>query len=242
MARRLLSGGPWPSGAPASSRARWSSAAPPVRMFAIVLALGLGAATAATAVSYRRGETIEITGTVADASGAPVEGLTVVLLAAHDGFELRSFRRVEKGHVRVTTSTDAQGAFRLEWRWNPYYDSFRLRAEGITPADATAGSRNRSVLTEIDLTRRVLAGSPVVAALEVAGALSPRQERSVLASSQSADQKRIYGEMGKPDRVDRLELDGGEEVAWWYFERGRSFHFRGGRLEQVVEFDPVARP
>jgi hypothetical protein len=45
--------------------------------------------------------------------------------------------------------------------------------------------------------------------------------------------------MGKPDRVDRLEMSGGDEVAWWYFERGKSFHFRDGRLDQVMEFEPV---
>jgi hypothetical protein len=34
-------------------------------------------------------------------------------------------------------------------------------------------------------------------------------------------------------------MPGGDETAWWYFERGKSFHFRGGRLDQVMEFDPV---
>lgn len=223
---------------------------------------------------YRRGHLIEISGTVVDAAGAPVEGMTVVLLATNLKRELRTFRRVEEGLVRVPTTTGARGAFLLDWRWDPYYDVFRIRAEGVAPADAAAGVRQRSVLAEIDLTRRIREGSPVVVALTIGGAGSAARgaersaEPSTVASAapssapsvipgvvpgavpgedpgaaQSADEKRIYEEMGKPDRVDRLELSGGEEeVAWWYFERGRSYHFRAGRLEQVVEFDPVGSP
>ncbi|HVR28057.1 MAG TPA: carboxypeptidase-like regulatory domain-containing protein [Thermoanaerobaculia bacterium] len=259
---------------------------PLVALFAV--ALGLAPAASWGAAPYRRGQIIEITGTVVDAAGRPVEGVTVVLLAAHEGFELRRLRRVEKGFVRVPTTTDARGAFRLEWRWSSYYDAFRIRVEGVSAADAASGSRKRSVLTEIDLSRRMLAGSPVVVALEIGGASPPRRDGSLedarpgagdnragrqnagsvprgvdvqgarstaepvadatsadthTDDSHSADQRRIYEEMGKPDRVDRLELSkDAEEVAWWYFERGRSYHFRDGRLEQVVEFDPVKTP
>jgi hypothetical protein len=182
-----------------------------------------------------------VSGTVVDAAGAPVEGLRVVLLASH--LATRGLRRVEEGFVRVPTTTDDDGAFRLEWRWDPYYDSFRIRAEGITAADAAAGSQRRSVLTEIDLSSRVRAGSPVVVAMEIDDALPPSEEDDLLAAGQSADQQRVFEEMGKPDRVDRLELARGEqEVAWWYFERGRSYHFRDGRLEQVMEFELVGSP
>ena len=118
---------------------------------------------------YRRGETIEINGTVADTAGAPVEGMTVVLLASHRSYELRSLRRVEKGLVRVAVTTDAQGRFAIEWTWNPYYDTFRIRAEGTSAAPPDAGGGPHGVvLTEVDLTPRIGEGSPVVVALEVA--------------------------------------------------------------------------
>jgi len=191
---------------------------------------------------YRRGETVEINGTVADAGGAPVEGMTVVLVAAHRGFTFRGMRRVEEGHVRVAATTDAQGRFTLEWVWNPYYDAFRIRAEGIGTAEARpagAGGPGSAVLTEVDLTRRITEGSPVVVALEVADAGPHREGRAFAAAPRSDDQSRVFREMGKPDRVDRLEMSGGQEEAWWYFERGKSFHFRDGRLDQVIDFEPV---
>ena len=209
----------------------------PLWLLAPLFVLLAAAATVQSQSPYRRGEPIEISGSVADAAGAPVENVRVVLLAAHRGFALRGLRRVEEGLVRVPTRTDANGQFRLEWRWDPYYDTFRVRAEGM--AAAADGSSRASVLAETDLTRRILEGSPVVVALEVADAGPHRDRRSFAAETQSDDQRRVFEELGKPDRVDRLEMPGGDEVAWWYFARGKSYHFRGGRLDQVMEFDPV---
>jgi hypothetical protein len=173
--------------------------------------------------------------------------MTVVLLASHRGFELKSMKRDEEGLVRVAAATDEQGRFTIPWRWNPYYDTFRVRAEGAGRASARSGAgaadaERTVILAELDLTRRVDEGSPVVAMLEVADAEPHRRDRALATTSQSDDQRRIYEQMGKPDRVDRLELQGGDEIAWWYFERGRSYHFRGGRLEQVIEFEPVTGP
>jgi hypothetical protein len=188
---------------------------------------------------YRRGETIEIGGSVTDPTGAPVEGITVVLLASHRSFELRNLRRVEEGLVRLAATTDAQGRFAIQWTWNPYYDTFRIRAEGAPGAPAVAGGQNAVVLSEVDLTRRIGEGSPVVVALEVADAGPHRAREAITSAPHSDDQKRVFEQMGKPDRVDRLEMSGGDEVAWWYFERGKSFHFRDGRLDQVSEFEPL---
>ena len=189
---------------------------------------------AAARSDYRdRGETVAIEGTVTDRSGAPVPGMQVVLLSTHTGFDLRSLRRAEEGLVRLKTKTDAQGRFAFDWSWHPYYDTFRVRAE---VAGTAAGSGlPPGVLTEVDISRRMLDATPVVVALEVDWAGAPGSATA----AQSDDQRRIYGEMGNPDRVDRLEMPGGDEVAWWYFEHGRSYHFRDGRLDQVMEFEPV---
>jgi hypothetical protein len=190
---------------------------------------------------YKKGETITIEGSVTDASGAAVEGMTVVLLASHRGFELPSFRRVEEGLLRVPTTTDARGVFAIEWTWNPYYDIFRVRAEGETAAEPGAGAAP-AVLAEVDLTRRIEDGSPVVVMLEVADAGPHRAALAFDAAPLSDDQKRVFEEVGKPDRVDRLDMTGGDEVAWWYFGLGKSYHFRAGRLHQVSEFEPVKGP
>jgi hypothetical protein len=211
-------------------------------------AIGAGPAAASRDQPYTQGEAVEFSGTVTDAGGDPVEGVTVVVLASRRGFELKSMRHEEKGLVRMTAMTDAQGRFAIAWRWNPYYDTFRVRAEGVqrpTGADEGGPAAQPAVLAEIDITRRVAEGSPVVVALEVTDAQPHREDLALEVAPhsdeapQSDDQRRVFEQMGKPDRVDRLEMSGGDEVAWWYFERGRSYHFRGGRLDQVIEFVPV---
>jgi hypothetical protein len=192
-------------------------------------------------VPYRRGDSVTIEGSVTDAAGVALEGMTVALLASNRGFELRSFRMVEEGLVRVPTTTDARGRFAIQWTWNPYYDTFWIRAEGLG-RPAGGGTPAPAVLSEIDLTRRIREGSPVVVALEVADAGPHRLASTFDQAARSDDQSRVFEEMGKPDRVDRLDMTGGDEVAWWYFGRGKSYHFRAGRLDQVTEFEPLTGP
>jgi hypothetical protein len=147
-------------------------------------------------------------------------------------------RKVEEGLVRVPATTDDHGRFAIEWTWNPYYDTFRVRVEG-TAAQSGGSAPVRAVLTEVDLTRRIVEGSPVVVSLEVPHAGPHRTAKTFDETAHSDDQRRVFEEMGKPDRVDGLDLAGGDEEAWWYFERGKSYHFRAGRLDQVSEFEPL---
>ena len=46
--------------------------------------------------------------------------------------------------------------------------------------------------------------------------------------------------MGIPAKVDRMKLTTHEEVTWWYFEAGKAYRFRSGRLIETSEFEPVA--
>jgi hypothetical protein len=50
--------------------------------------------------------------------------------------------------------------------------------------------------------------------------------------------------MGVPEDVKRVSYAGRQqetEVSWWYFEAGKVYRFRDGRLDQVERFDPVQR-
>ena len=63
--------------------------------------------------------------------------------------------------------------------------------------------------------------------------------RDFSASIDSDDERRIYAEMGNPDRVQRTIAADHEEVSWWYFQSGKAYRFKDGVLEQVVHFEPI---
>lgn len=206
-------------------------------LLALCLLLIAVASPASAAKPYRRGETVRIQGSVVDAAGQPLADLTVVLVAAKKKLALGSLERREEGVARVVTKTDSRGRFDFDWEWNPYYNAFRLQAEMKARTDE--GRVERQVLERVDLTRRIRQGDPVVVSLEIDDASGFRDREAFLAGLRSDDQREVYEQMGKPDRVERLELARGEEVAWWYFAIGKSYHFLDGRLQDVMDFDPV---
>jgi hypothetical protein len=63
--------------------------------------------------------------------------------------------------------------------------------------------------------------------------------RDFAASIDTEDERRIFDEMGNPDRVQRILSGDHEEVSWWYFESGKTYRFKDGILEQVVHFEPI---
>jgi hypothetical protein len=201
------------------------------------LALLLAALAPLAAARYAQGERVEITGIVSDPQGQPIEGVRVVLAASRNVFSLRELRRVDQDVRRVAATTDAAGSFTIEWPWDSYFNKFELLA-GV-PVRRTGGREDLQELARMDLTAKVLAGSPVVTALVIENRKFIDQLRAFLATVRSDDERRIYQEMGKPDRVRSVRYPDREESSWWYFESGRMYRFRDGKLEQVVPFEPV---
>jgi len=66
-----------------------------------------------------------------------------------------------------------------------------------------------------------------------------RNLREFLATISSEDERRVHRQMGEPDKVERIDYPDHREVSWWYFESGKVYRFRDGRLEQIEPFDPV---
>ena len=204
---------------------------------AFALTLLFSSPSPAEAARYAQGERVQVTGIVSDAQGKPLEGIRVVFEATRNTFDVRVLRRTSKELRRVAATTDASGTYTIDWIWDNYFNHFELAA-GMMVRRAKVGE----TLEELDrtnITRQVEAGSPVVAAVVIHNRRAIDRFREFLASIQSADEQRIYQEMGKPDRVERVQYPGSVEASWWYFEAGRAYRFRDGRLEQVVPFDPV---
>jgi hypothetical protein len=202
-----------------------------------LLAAGPLAAPAAAAVHYDQGQRIQVTGVVADSQGQPLKDLRVVLEVSRTYFSMRNLRRTADPDVRkVSATTDARGNYTIEWPWDSYFNHFEV-AVGV-PVHTKAGETLQELARQ-EITRRVEAGSPAVVAVTVESRVFLDNLRQFLASIRTDDQRKVYQEMGKPDRVRNVQYPNYLESSWWYFESGRVYRFRDGHLEQVTPFDPV---
>jgi len=185
---------------------------------------------------YVEGDYIEIAGTVADASGVPIPDVHVIFRAAKKAFSISQFGNATRDEVRQTTETDPHGQFNFRWRWVDYYNRYEILV--VIPRRSAAGE-SFDVLSQLDISKRIRKGSPVVVALTVEEGEFLTNLRDFLATVDTEDEKRIYDEMGNPDRVQTIEHPTHDEISWWYFRAGKAYRFRDGELQQVVHFDPV---
>jgi len=189
------------------------------------------------AARYDQGERVQVTGIVTGRDGRPLQGIRVSLEATRSYFSLRQLRKTAADEVRrVSAITNATGEYTLEWPWDSYFNHFEL----VSGVPVRKGKQDRTEeLAREDVTKKLLAGSPVVVSPVIENTKFLDSLNQFLAMVRSADEQRTYEEMGKPDRVKRLQYPDHVEDSWWYFESGRVYRFRDGRLEQVVPFTPV---
>lgn len=222
-------------------RQRPSTAALVTACTALVLALLLAALPASALPrlgrgGYEQGQRVEVTGLVTDPEGRPLQDVRVVLELAREVFSFRQFQRVEKRVTPVTATTNARGEYTIVFPWDDFYNSFEV-AVGV-PVRGRRGEKFIA-LERVDLTRRIEKGSPVVATVVVQNASFIRNLREFVASVDSADERRVYEQLGRPDRVKVTKYPNQTETAWWYFESGRVYRFVDGRLQGSETFDPV---
>lgn len=206
-----------------------------------VAALLLGPGTAAARTPYAEGERIQVTGTVTDPSGRPVPGATVVLEVSRVEWSLSALNRQERGRAivdgtSVRGESDTAGRFVLDWTWHDYYNRFELAA-GVT-LQGPDGSRFRE-LARVDLDRRIREGSPVVTSLTIDEPTRVTAVDRFAVALRTEDERRVYEQIGTPERVATFDRPDVQEVTWWYFGLGKAYRFEDGRLVQVVPFDPV---
>jgi hypothetical protein len=210
----------------------------PVLQMAVLLAVSISLLIPAgiAAGPYVEGDYIEITGTVADASGVPIPDVHVLFRAAKKSFSVSNFGKATRDQVQQTTETDPHGQFSFRWRWVNYYNRYDILV--VIPRRSAAGD-SFDILSQLDISKRIRKGSPVVVALTVEEGEFLDNLRDFLANIDSEDEKRTYDEKGNPDRVQRIEHPTHDEITWWYFQTGEAYRFRDGELQQVVHFDPV---
>ncbi len=215
---------------PRSERARrW------LRFLALVVTVCLSAPV--TAGPYAEGEYIEIAGTVADSSGMPVPDVHVFFQASKKAFSVTRFGNTVRDQVELETRTDPHGQFTFSWRWVDYYNHYQILV--VVPRRAASGD-SFEILAQLEISKRIRKGSPVVVALTVPEGEFLDSLRDFLASVDTEDERNVYDEMGNPDRIQTIEYPDYDEISWWYFRAGRAYRFREGNLEQVVHFEPIA--
>ena len=198
--------------------------------------VSLAAGSVGSAGPYPEGEFIEIAGAVTDAEGLPIPDLTVVLEASRKAFSVTRMKSTERDSTRVSTETDSTGQFNLQWRWVDYYNHFELQ---VGVAEGIGDDAELQVFERVDLSKRIRGGSPVVTNVTVTERRYLDTMRDFSDSIDTEDERRIFEEMGNPDRVQKILSGNHEEVSWWYFQSGKAYRFRDGVLEQVVHFEPI---
>ena len=209
----------------------------PLRWLFAAAVLAFFIAGPASAARYDQGQRVQLTGLVSDRQGKPLEGIRVTLEVSRTYFSVRYLRKEQVDDVRrVSAVTNANGEYTVEWPWASYFNHFELTAGVVVRKGRTD---HLEELAREDVTKRLTGGSPVVVSLVVENVKFVESLRQFLAMVKSEDERRTYDEMGKPDKVQRFEYPDHVEASWWYFESGRVYRFRSGRLEQVVPFTPV---
>ena len=156
---------------------------------------------AAARFPYDTGDEVTVSGVVTDATGKPLEGVDVVLEASRLGVQLNPPGRVKRDVVTGSTRTGKGGDFALRFDWDWRYNHFELIGGVSVP---TPGGKRLQELARLDISRRVEQGSPVVVPLTISETDFLDKLHAFESSLSSADEKHVYAEQGKPDRVDQL--------------------------------------
>ena len=222
------------------------SSGPRRRAALATLALGasLAVAQAASAQTpwaknkaYPDGQIVVITGTVVDEADQPIPQVDVLFEASREAFSVRKMREVTEPPRAVYTLTDDAGRYTIEWPWHHYFNDFRLRV--VVPIGERGGQARDETIAEVDLSVAIRRGTPVEIPVKVEDTSLLREMRAFLGDLDSDDERRIYVEEGKPDRIDQVSRPDHDEETWWYFSLGTLYRFRDGALGEVENFEPV---
>jgi len=143
---------------------------------------------------------------------------------------------LERGRRELSTLTDREGRYRLEFVPQEYGNNFFLFFDGASGFDRVRYAPPESV----ELTERLKG----VREIEVSRALSahpawPEVERQIAYYGRASDRGTILLRHGLPEK--REPSRSGDESAevWWYYADGVSYWFRGEKLERTHPFPPI---
>ncbi len=181
-------------------------------------------------------ETRVVTGRVTDASGQPVAGSPVVVVAR--SLELVTIRMEyqERGRKEAGGVTDAQGRYRIEFVPASLGNDFslffydkrtfdRVKYRQPEPLDITSMLDRRRTVT-VNQVLQFQQGWPEV-------------QRQIDYYGPDSDRGKILRQHGLPEKRERSGPGAEDSDVWWYYADGVSYWFTGDKLVRTQEFTPI---
>ncbi|MEM7587275.1 MAG: hypothetical protein AAF560_28065 [Acidobacteriota bacterium] len=206
------------------------------RWLVAVLTAALVCPISAADYRYSKGDDVTIQGRVVDSNGVGVASATVLLELSRTKFQILQFKKVKSSTLRIPVTSGDQGQYLHKWRWDGFYNTFELAVAMPVTID---GREDYEVVHRVEITPQVRQGSPVEASLVLQDTDYLEWLRRFSNGLASSEEKRIFQELGRPDRIDAYDEGA---FAWWYFQIGKVYRFRKGEIEQIEPFDPIQPP
>lgn len=193
-----------------------------------------------TAHAFRKGERIKISGRLTTPDERPLVGVAVLLELRRTKTGVFGRKPASEEPVQIPATTGPGGEFSIDWSFDPYYDKVEL---AVALPVQKEGREDFEIFDRRDLGLALAHGrSPIAVDLVLERPGYLEWLRLFLDGEASAEETKVFREHGRPDRVDREQRRGALETAWWYFEQGKCYRFKEGRLDQIIPFEPVLPP
>jgi hypothetical protein len=203
------------------------------RMLIVAVLAGLLVAGCAT-VDIR--ETRVVTGRVTDASGQPVAGTPVVVVAR--SLELVTIRMEyqERGRKEARAVTDAQGQYRIEFVPARLGNDFSLFFYDKTTFDRVKYRQPEPLdITSMLDRRRTVTVNQVLQFQQS----WPEVERQITYYGPDSDRGKILRRHGLPEKRERSGPGVEDSDVWWYNADGVGYWFTGDKLARTQKFTPT---
>lgn len=187
--------------------------------------------------SFRKGERITIAGRLTTPDARPLAGVTVLLELRRRTAGVFGLNPKTEGPVQIPTTTGPGGEFSIDWSFDPHYDSVAL---AVALPIRIEGREDFEIFDRREIGPALAHGSsPLVVDLVLEHPGYLEWLRLYLDGKASPEEAKVFREVGRPERVDRELRRGKVEMGWWYFDKGKCYRFKDGRLDQVIPFEPI---
>jgi hypothetical protein len=167
---------------------------------------------------------VEVRGSVADETGAPLPGQAVRVLKSRTVVDLSGRRRTDQDVEEVRAMTDEHGRFSLQFRVDPQFKSYALRFYDPKQFDAV----KYSLPQDRDISRRARAGRPVEADVALRPHPDwPKVKEMIERCGAASHCGQVLRALGLPSR--RVAQGAGREL-WEYDSAGVAYLVEGPKV------------